>query len=240
MPIGDTASELRGIARAATDASGYFPAMYSCVTDRIGETIGQGGFEQGARMDTFACTFASYYTRPWHREVPRPRCWQASWDVAGDRGLLIVQHLLLGINAHVNHDLPIAVVAVADACGDLASVRHDFDAVNDVLADTLGDVVGRLDRVSRWTNEAASLGGGQAFNFSLVRARREAWAAAERLYPLSADGRRLYLAELDRLVTVLAYLIAHPALPWRPLLWAAGRMEEHDARRVTAVLLGDG
>ncbi len=50
----------------------------------------------------------------------RPRCWQASWDVAGDASLLIVQHLLLGINADVNHDLALAVVEVADQTGDLA------------------------------------------------------------------------------------------------------------------------
>ena len=237
MPIGDTASELRGIARAATDASGYFPAMYSCVTDRIGETIGQGGFEQGARMDTFACTFASCYTAV----APGGAEATVLAGVVGRRrrpGLLIVQHLLLGINAHVNHDLPIAVVAVADTCGDLGSVRHDFDAVNDVLADTLGDVVGRLDRVSRWTNSHSARWGA---GLQLLAGSSPAGGVGGGRAALPPQRRRhACTSRLDRLVTVLAYLIAHPALPWRPLLGRRARMEEHDARRVTAVLLGDG
>ena len=85
--------------------------------------------------------------------------------------MLIVQHLLLGINAHVNYDLPRVVVELADERGDLRSMRHDFDAVNDVLAATYAEVVKDLDRVSRWVNGAARLGGGRAFNFSLTLAR---------------------------------------------------------------------
>ena len=240
MTIRATAEDLRKIARAATDATGYFPAMYSCVTDRIADSIGHGGFADGGNVDEFASTFAAYYTQALERKVPRPRCWQASWDVAGDRGLLIVQHLVLGINAHVNHDLPLAVVALCERRGQpLEALHHDFDAVNDVLESTLGDVLDRLDRVSRWTNEAASLGGGQVFNFSLRRARAQAWEAAQRLYALDAAGRRRYEADLDELVTVLAYLITHPAWPLRPLVWTASRFEMHDARKVTAVLLGD-
>ena len=127
----------------------------------------------------------------------RPRCWQASWDVAGDASLLIVQHLLLGINAHVNHDLALSVVEVADQTGDLAAIRPDFDAVNAVLASTQRDVLGRLDRVSRWTNVAAGVGGGRAFNFSLDVARRQAWQASERLYPLDPAGRQRYRQQLD-------------------------------------------
>ena len=84
------------------------------------------------------------------------------------------------------------------------SIRHDFDAVNDVLAATYVDVVKDLDRVSRWVNSAARLGGGRAFNFSLRLARARAWQAASAMYTLSADGRRAYADELDRVVSVLA------------------------------------
>jgi hypothetical protein len=240
VPIGVTADDLRAIARAATDASGYFPAMYACVTDNVGRSIQQGDFRDGPDVDTFACTFATYYTKALRREMPRPRCWQASWDVARDRRLLIVQHLLLGINAHVNHDLPLAVVALADETGrPLPELQRDFDAVNDVLGATFGEILERLDRVSRWTNEASALGGGRLFNFSLRRARAQAWEAAVRLDQLDDKGRRSYEADLDELVSVLAYLITRPALPLRPLVWTASRLEEHDAAKVTAILLGD-
>jgi hypothetical protein len=95
-----------------------------------------------------------------------------------------------------------------------------------------------LDRVSRWTNEVATLGGGRLFNFSLRVARDQAWGAAGRLYPLDADGAAAYRAELDRLVSVLAFLVTRPVLPLRLLLPLARRLEERDPRTVTAALLG--
>ena len=237
--IADTAADLRAIAHAAEGASGYFPALYSRVTTRIGASIQQGMFVDGPGLDRFATRFASFYVAAVRDEPSRARCWQASWDVAADPRLLIVQHLLLGINAHVNYDLPRVVVEIADERGDLLSIRRDFDAVNDVLADTYVDVVKDLDRVSRWVNRVARLGGGRAFNFSLRVARARAWQAAVRMYPLSDAGRREYAGELDRLVSVLAYLITRPAPVVRPLLGLARRLEEHDSSKVVSAMLGD-
>jgi hypothetical protein len=238
MTIDEVAVELRDIALGASDATGYFPALYSQVTRRIIASLNDGTFRDPAEMQDFACSFASFFVGALERTIPRPRCWQAAWDVASNGELLIVQHLLLGINAHVNHDLPLAVAAAADQRGGLDSIRADFDAINDVLAATYGDVQRELGTVSRWTNAAASLGGGRLFNFSLEIARQQAWDAAGRIYPLDAAGRQSYEVELDRLVSVLAYLITMPPVAARPLLWLARRLEQHDPKRVTIALLG--
>jgi hypothetical protein len=45
---------------------------------------------------------------------------------------------------------------------------------------------------------------------------------------------------LDRLVTVLAYLVTRPPAAARPLLFLARRLEESDPRTVTRALLGPG
>jgi hypothetical protein len=238
MPIDTVAGQLRDIAVGSADATGYFPALYAQVTGRIGAAIRDGTFHDASTMDGFACGFAELYIGAFDETITRPRCWQATWDVAADRRLLIVQHLLLAINAHVNHDLPFAVAAAADQRGDLASIRPDFDAVNDVLERTYADVQRELDTVSRWSNAAASIGGGRLFNFSLVVARRQAWDAAQRIYPLDAAGRQRYGTELDGLVSVLAYLITRPPLAAMPFLCAARLFEQHDPKKVTTALLG--
>jgi hypothetical protein len=236
--IADTANDLRATALASVDAAGYFPALYSRVTGRIGTSIDAGVFADGPGLDRFATRFASHYIAAAGDHPGSPRCWQACWNVAADHKLLIVQHLLLGINAHVNYDLPRTVVEIADERGGLALIRHDFDAVNNVLAETYDDVVKDLDRVSHWVNSAARLGGGRAFNFSLRLARERAWQAAEAMYPLSADGRRAYAEELDRLVSVLALLITRPSAVARPFLYLARHLEEHDTTKVVAAMLG--
>lgn len=233
----ETVQQLRSFALQASDASGFFPAMYAQVTTAVQERCRAGTFGNPKAMAGFAATFAGYYTGAIADRSRAGRCWQASWNVAHDRNLLIVQHLLLGINAHVNHDLPQTVVAVADRTGDLHSIRADFDAINDVLADTFHGITRRLDRVARWTNGLAALGGGRAFNFSLRAARNQAWAAAVRMHPMGGPPRRAYVRELDELVTVLAYLATRPRFPLSLALPVLRRLEDPDPCRVTEALL---
>jgi hypothetical protein len=236
--IEQTVDELRDIALEADDAAGYFPALYVRVTGDIAARIRDQQFDDGERMERLVDAFAGYYIRARYAEIPVPRCWQATWDVAADPNLVIVQHLLLGANAHVNHDLAQAIVEIAPHYGGLEAVRDDFDLINDVLAGSFIGVIRDLDRVSQWASEAAMFGGGRLFNFSMRAARSQAWGTAERLYPLDEAGRREYMRELDRLVSILAYMITRPTFPAGFALWLARRFEERDPRAVTRALLG--
>ena len=237
--LADTIEQLRADALAADDATGYFPAMYARVTQRIDRAATDGQFGDGAGMADFARTFAGYFLRPRAGTDPVPGSWKAAWDVGGDGKLLIVQHLLLGINAHVNHDLPWVVVELADARGDIDGLRADFDAVNDVLASTMPDVLRDLGRASRWVNIAANAGGSRAFGFSLRAARDQAWRTAVRCHPLDATERARQAEELDEAVRVLAYLVTKPSWPVSWLVPVFRRLEEDDPHRVTRDLLGD-
>jgi hypothetical protein len=197
-----------------------------------------GRFEDAARMASFVEGFAGRYLDADREPATASACWRAAFDVAADGDLLIVQQLLLGINAHVNFDLPQAVVAVADRTGDLPGIRPDFDAVNLVLRATYDDVMADLGRVTRWTGRAAAMGGGRLFNFSLRAARDQAWQAAVRLYALPPEGRRADVGEMDRLVAVLAYLVTRPTLPFSWFARLARRVEDRDPATVTCALLG--
>ena len=212
--------------------------MYARVTDRVQTAINDGRFGDGERMARFTRTFADWYLGPRDGTRVLPGCWKAATDVGGDHRLLIVQHLLLGINAHVNHDLPQVVVELADDDLSLESLRPDFDAINDILAETQPDILRDLGRVSGWTQLIASRGGGQVFNFSLGRARAQAWQSAERIHRLDETAQASEVAELDRLVSVLAYLITQPSAPVASLLAIPRWFEPDDPRVVTSRLLG--
>jgi Family of unknown function (DUF5995) len=233
-----TIEELRSIALSADDASGYFPALYARVTERIELEAAGGRFADATRIEEFARAFAHWYLRLRPGDGPIPRCWQATFDVADDPHLMIVQHLVLGINAHINHDLPQVLVELAPEANGLAALRPDFDAVNDVLAETLPMVLRSLRRVSRWMNLVA-VRGNTMFDFSLTVARSQAWNAAVRLQRLDPDARRGEVVELDRLVCVLAYLVAYPRPPVAWGVSVARRLEERDPATVTKQLLGD-
>ncbi|MDX2381806.1 MAG: DUF5995 family protein [Acidimicrobiia bacterium] len=233
-----TIDQLRTVAAAADDASGYFPAMYSRVTSRVEQASARMEPSQAASMERFARTFAAWYLEPISGRRPMPGCWQAAADVAGDADLLIAQQLLLGINAHVNHDLPQVVVELADATGNLTALRPGFDSINDLLAETYPALVRDVGRVAWWMAALSARDNGRAFNFSLHRARDIAWMNAERLYALPPDQRPAAAAQLDDAVSVLAYLVTRP--PW-PVSWAVpvlGRLESSTPGDVTAALLG--
>ena len=234
--IDQVVAELEAIALDASDATGYFPALYVRATREIAAGIRDDRFENGERMQRFATVFAGYSSAP--RGRTDARCWRAAWDVAGDPNLLITQHLLLGTNAHINHDLPQAVVEVAREDGDLQAVRTDFDAVNGILAATMDSVIRDLDTVSRWSNEAAALGGGRLFNFSLLVARSRAGTRPSGCTRWTARRRPLTSAQLDALVSVIVYLITRPAFPVNALAALARRLEQRDPRAVTRALLG--
>lgn len=236
--LSPTIEGLRAAALEADDASGFFAAMYARVTDRVQASITDGRFADPERMARFARTFADFYLGPRDGSRPRPTCWKAADDVSADRGLLIVQHLLLGVNAHVNHDLPQVVVELADGEASLGELRPDFDAINDILAETQPEILRDLGRVAGWTQLAASWGGGRVFNFSLGRARTQAWQSAVGVHRLEEPARAGEIAELDRLVTVLAHLITQPGRPVSWLLPVPRWLEHDDPRVVTTQLLG--
>ena len=229
--LGATIEELRSVALDAGDASGYFAAMYTRVTDRVQAAIVDGRFGDGAQMERFARTFVDWYLGPRRGTRPLPTCWKAANDVAANRNLVIVQQLLLGMNAHINHDLPQVVVELADDGATLDELHPGFDAINDILGQTQPDILRDLGTVAGWTHVATAIGGGQLFNFSLDRARDQAWNTAVRLQPLDADARHGEVVELDRLVSVLSYLITQPSVPFRWLLPVARHYEDHDPPR---------
>jgi len=236
--LAPTIERLRAVALEADDASGFFAAMYARVTDRVQTAIAEGRFGDGEKMAHFTRTFADWYLGPRDGSRVRPACWEAADDVSGDRKLLIVQHLLLGINAHVNHDLPQVVVDLAGGGTSLYVLRPDFDAMNDILAETQPDVLRDLGRVAGWTQLAVSRGGGRVFNFSLNSARDQAWQSAQRIHRLDDAERASEVAELDRLVSVLAHLITQPSGPFPWLLAIPRWLEQDNPRVVTSQLLG--
>ena len=98
---------------AEGDRVGYFAAMYLAVTNTMRERAGAGRFADAARMERFATGFAG--TLPERPRRLAGRCpvrgivaRRVQGDPAGRP--IILQHLLLGMNAHINLDLGVAAV----------------------------------------------------------------------------------------------------------------------------------
>ncbi len=166
------------ILRARNERSrlGFFPTLYRNVTIKVKEGIAAGAFEDGARMEKLDVTFANGYLAAldaFRNGKPLRKCWLVAFQMAAKWPPIILQHLLTGMNAHINFDLGIAAQAVAPGA-ELASLAHDFNQINAILGAMVAKVRSDVEEVSPWINfldRIAPSAENQFINFSLDKAR---------------------------------------------------------------------
>lgn len=218
--IDDVISQLdEVIARARREQSrlGYFAILYRNVTVRVKEGIAAGSFEDGARMERLDVTFANRYLdalERYRRGEPASRCWQASFRAADSWFPIVLQHLLLGINAHINLDLGVAA-ALTSPGEQLAGLRKDFDGINNILCVMLDEVQDKLSLISPYMTVLDRVGcraDEAMMNFSINKARVAAWSVAEHLATLEPEQMQIEIERLDRRIEMLAYLVRYPGV----------------------------
>jgi hypothetical protein len=120
---------------------GYFAALYRKVTCRVKECIEAGDyFDNNERMEKLDVIFANRYLTTFDQMQSGgdpTRCWDFSFRVTEQYWPIVLQHLLLGINAHINLDLGIAAVETVETVGNegLPDLHDDFNRINDLLFD---------------------------------------------------------------------------------------------------------
>ena len=132
---------------------GYFAALYKRITIAIGAAVLQGKFEDAQRMQRFDVIFATRYFDALNGyfhpdQFAKPtRSWRLTFDAASRPEPIILQHMLAGVNTHIDLDLGIAAQTAAPR-GNPAALHNDFNTVNAVLASQVSGVVGDLDELS--------------------------------------------------------------------------------------------
>lgn len=203
---------------ASRNSAGYFAALYYKVTCSIRDSILKGEFEDDARMEKLDIVFARRYIDAWHSWQNRKKP-TVSWEVAFAQTrkplTLILQHLLLGINAHINLDLGIATTYVMDD-QNRASLRRDFVRINDILSSLLLDVLKDIQRISPLSSLLglhARNSKSMLINFTIESARDGAWCFAQDLSNLRDTEYTAFLNERDKEINRLgANLVATKGL----------------------------
>ncbi|MET0594790.1 MAG: DUF5995 family protein [Polyangiaceae bacterium] len=219
----------------------FFPALYRGVTVRVRDGIRDGRFADGPRMNRLDTRFANRYLaalEDWRAGNKPPRAWRAAFTSEIRPTTLILQHLLLGMNAHINFDLPIATIGTG--ADEMPSLQGDFNIINDILQAMLDEVqevvngfsplLDILDRVGGRTDEAIC-------TFSIVNAREEAWHEAVRLSAETEQRRERSILSLDRRVALLGERIILPGGPCGLAIDLIARTERNDVRAITDALL---
>lgn len=204
---------------AAEDRAGYFAALYRRVTATVRERIGTGYFDDDARMETLDVVFASRYLTAfdqWRQGDPAiSRCWQVAFQATTSPSLILLQHLLVGMNAHINYDLGIAAAQIAPIREQLESLHDDFDKINALLAclvPTVFQEIGDLSPLIHLAEEVDLPGEEKLVDVVMGFARDFAWLLANELVIVGGDEvlRQNLLALKDREVSWLGQNVVQP------------------------------
>lgn len=210
MPAAETIDQViaqldRIIAEARRESSrlGYFPALYRKVTIRVKQGIASGEFEDGPRMERLDVIFANRYIEAIdaHRGGARASAsWELSFEASRSWRPLVVQHLLLGMNAHINLDLGVAAAETAPGA-ELPGLYDDFCKINVVLASLVDEVKAELGQVWRplpWLDRMSGSIEDVCVNFSMTKARDAAWSFAQELADMAREEQLDAIARRDR------------------------------------------
>ncbi|UJP04936.1 MAG: DUF5995 family protein [Nitrosomonas sp.] len=220
---------------------GYFAALYRKVTLQVKQGIQENYFDDGPRMERLDVIFANRYIQACHQylsgQTPT-QSWVRAFDATHHWWPIVLQHLLLGMNAHINLDLGIAAAETVPP-EDLPKLKGDFDKINRVLAGLVDNVQSELAEiwpVLRLLNR--HLGSVQTvlINFSMEKARDAAWSFAEQLAPLDATQRRDAIIEKDEMMAMFSNVISHPGLTGSSIIGIVRLGERGNTRQRIEIL----
>jgi hypothetical protein len=172
------------------DGLKWFNWLYLQVTEAVEGRVAGGGFHDAAWLAELDVAFATLYFDALRSSLSgaiAPGCWQALFAQRGNAANARIQFAMAGINAHINHDLPLAIDTTCQATGtapshespqytDYTGVNSTLDSLIELAKKTLmvrllGDA---LPPVSHLENTIGA--------WSVAAARDAAWTNAEVLW----------------------------------------------------------
>ncbi|MCE7055643.1 DUF5995 family protein [Algoriphagus sp. AGSA1] len=192
---------------------GYFAILYRQVTRRIRDGILAGEFEDNPRMEKLDILFAGRFIdayEMWKKGEKPTKSWFLAFEASKGSKHLVLQHLFLGINAHINLDLGISA---ADTMGTepIAGIQNDFNKINAVLAELVDGVKSNISTVSPifgWLIPLVKGRDEMLLNFSIQLARDGAWKYAGEYY--ACEDRAASILERDMAIAKLANRLISP------------------------------
>jgi hypothetical protein len=221
--IPDVVAAFEAIDQLLPDSDGlkWFNGLYLSVTRAVDLSIGTLHWNNTAWLAQLDVVFARLYLRALRASLTpgqnAPGCWQVMFSARHDVRLARIQFALAGMNAHIDHDLSVAVV---ETCTDLKLVPvhlspeyRDYTRVNQLL-DKLIDaakhqlMVGLPGDALPCIGRVEDLAGG----FGILVSREVAWTNAEIFWHSKAIPglAARFLDGLDRAATVAGAALLAP------------------------------
>lgn len=199
---------------ATNNRMGLFAYIYRRTTSEIASEITLGNFQDNQLLEVFDVEFANLYLdahKAYINKQPLSACWAFAFDNVNEP-LTIVQHIMLGMNAHINLDLAIAAANTMSG-RQLLDIENDFNKVNDILFQITNELQDRLSRVSPllfFLDLVGENNDEKIIDFSMRKARAQSWNSANLLWSIGENHRLQTINKIDQLVLKLSECIKSP------------------------------
>ena len=220
---------------------GYFATLYRRMTVAVQQGIINNIFQDGKRMEQLDVDFANRYFFAWDAYSNKQPCsgaWRLAFDACQNPGLICLQHLVLGINTHINLDL---CIATAECCpGDkIYGLEPDFNKINEVIAAQSQIVQNALSKVwfpLKALNDIANNQEKAVLNFSIDTARSCSWANAIALAYANGPAKDGLINQIDNTVVGIGQKVIDPGFWVNFILKPVRLMESSDVSKIITLL----
>jgi hypothetical protein len=211
--IAEAASKRDSPGETLCERIGLFAALYRQMMLKVKMGIASNYFDDCDRMNRFAAKFANRYfiAIDTYRSGGKPtKSWKVAFEAALQPDFIILQHLLLGINAHINLDLGIVAAEICPG-EELQSFAGDFEKINNTIADLLDPIQEIISQFSPLLDKVGGITDETIVSFSIKKARQEAWNNAQILALQTTEQQESTIISLDQKVAFLGRIIASPS-----------------------------
>lgn len=222
---------------AQQDILGVFSAVYRRTTQSVLDAIRAGRFEDATRMEQLDVAFALRYLDAYHayrKNEPASLSWVTAFEAARKRHLTLIQHLLLGMNAHILLDLSVAAAQVCPG-NNIHALEKDFMTINDVLKELIDEIqcgIGRHSPVWRMIDFIGWRLDEKMVFAGIRSARQKAWDDAVRLAFLPPPFFDEQVRAIDEEVANVATKLIRIIIPARPVQWLIRKTERNPLKAI--------
>lgn len=195
---------------------GYFAALYYKMTLAVRDAVLRGEFENGSRMEQMDVVFARRYFdafEAWQSGALPSNSWKIAFESVQNNDIAVMQHLLLGMNAHINLDLCISAAAVRQRDA-IFGLRKDFMHINHIIQSLTEQTQQQLAKVwlpFSWLDRLFRTEDEGWVGFSVLAARGASWKAAQLLaFAPDRAAEQVLIAQLDEQVAFFAQKLQAP------------------------------
>ncbi|OBI67149.1 DUF5995 family protein [Mycobacterium sp. E796] len=217
--VADVVARMRAIAAQlpSDDGAEVFNGVYLRVTEMMADRLAtKGVFHDDAFVTELDVRFAGYWFDAYDAAGAKPKAWAPLFAARDTKGILPIQFALAGMNAHIEHDLPLAVIATCAArrCSpDSAGVHADYETINDVLASVEAEIRRSfLDDLERSIDDHLEPVAHLITSWDIAKARDFAWLTVQTMWELRRVSGLFdaYAAGLARTVGMGSRLLLTP------------------------------